>query len=57
MILRSGEVEGGRGRTVEALAGFIGTSVGSGTGLTWRSAGCAGESEIGLHLFLIDFGG
>jgi hypothetical protein len=31
VILRSGEVESEQGRTVEALAGFIGT--GSGTGL------------------------
>jgi hypothetical protein len=32
VILRSGEVESERGRTVEALAGFIGASAGNGTG-------------------------
>jgi hypothetical protein len=41
VILRSGEVESERGRTVKASAGFIG--VGSGTGLAWRSAGRAGS--------------
>ena len=43
MILRSGEVESERGRTVEALAGFIGVGAGSGTGLAWRGAGHAGS--------------
>jgi hypothetical protein len=38
VILRSGEVESERGRTVEALVGFIGASVGVGTGLAWRGA-------------------
>src|SRR5688572_26890392 len=33
VILRSGEVESERGRTVEALASFIGADAGSGTGL------------------------
>jgi hypothetical protein len=42
MILSSGEVESGQGRTVEALAIFIGAVAGSGTGLAWRSAGHAG---------------
>jgi hypothetical protein len=41
-ILRSGEVESDRGRTVEALAGFIGASTGSGTSLAWRGAGRVG---------------
>ena len=41
VILRSGEVESGRGRTVEALDGFIGA--GSGTGLAWRGAGRLGS--------------
>jgi hypothetical protein len=45
VILRSGEVESERGRTVEALAGFIGagTGTGSGTGMAWRGAGRAGS--------------
>jgi hypothetical protein len=43
MILRSGEVESGRGRTFEASAGFIGAGVGSGMGLAWRGAGRAGS--------------
>jgi hypothetical protein len=34
VILRSGEVESERGRTVEASVGFIGAGVG--TGLAWR---------------------
>jgi hypothetical protein len=42
VILRSGEVESGWGRTVEALAGFIGAGCGIGTGLAWRGAGRAG---------------
>jgi hypothetical protein len=33
VILRSGEVESERGRTVEAFAGFIGVCASSGTGL------------------------
>jgi hypothetical protein len=43
-ILRSGEVESERGRTIEALAGFIGTGTRSGTGLARRDAVCAGLS-------------
>jgi hypothetical protein len=42
VILRSGEVESGRGRMVEASTGFIGAGAGSGTGLDWRGAGRAG---------------
>ena len=42
VILRSGEVESERGRTVEALAGFIGAS--RGTGLARRGAVRAGLS-------------
>src|SRR5688572_2200491 len=42
VILRSDEVESERGRTVEALAGFIGAGVGNGTGSAWRDAGRAG---------------
>jgi hypothetical protein len=42
-ILRSGEVESERGRTVEALAGFIGAGAGSGTGLAWRGVGRVGS--------------
>jgi hypothetical protein len=38
VILRFGEVESERGRTVEALAGFIGAGAGNGTGSTWRDA-------------------
>ena len=44
VIWRSGEVESERGRTVEALAGFIGASAGSGTGLAWRGVVRAGSS-------------
>ena len=46
VIWRSGEVESERGRTVEALAGFIGagTGTGSGTGMAWRGAVRAGSS-------------
>jgi hypothetical protein len=47
VILRSSEVESERGRTVEALAGFIGA--GSGTSLAWRGAGRAG-SGVGRAL-------
>jgi hypothetical protein len=43
MILRSGEVESERGRTVEASAGFIGAGAGSGTGLAWRGTGHGGS--------------
>jgi hypothetical protein len=43
VILRSSEVESGRGCTVEALAGFIGADTGSGTGLAWRGAGHVGS--------------
>jgi hypothetical protein len=42
-ILRSGEVESQRGRTVEASAGFIGAGAGSGTSLAGHSAGHAGS--------------
>jgi hypothetical protein len=49
VILRSGEVESGRGRTVEALAGFIGVGSGSGTGLAWRGVGRA-RSGVGRAL-------
>jgi hypothetical protein len=42
VILRSGEVESERGRTVEALAGFIGVGAGNGTGSAWRDTGRAG---------------
>jgi hypothetical protein len=49
VIWRSGEVESERGRTVEALAGFIGASAGSGTGLAWRGAERA-ESAPGRAL-------
>jgi hypothetical protein len=45
VILRSGEVESERGRTVEALASFIG----AGTGSAWRDAGRAG-SGVGRAL-------
>jgi hypothetical protein len=44
VILRSGEVESERGRTVEASVGFIGAGVGVGTGLAWRGAARAGPS-------------
>jgi hypothetical protein len=40
VILRSGKVESERGRTVEALAGFIGAD--NGTSSAWRDAGHAG---------------
>jgi hypothetical protein len=40
---RSSEVESERGRTVEALAGFIGTGASGCTGLAWRGAGHAGS--------------
>jgi hypothetical protein len=43
VILRSGEVESERGRTVEALAGFIGASAGKGTSSAWHDAGRAGS--------------
>jgi hypothetical protein len=43
VILHSGEVESGRGRTVEASAGFIGAGVGNGTGLAWHGVGRAGS--------------
>jgi hypothetical protein len=44
VILRSGEVESERGRTVEASVGFIGAGAGVGTGLAWHDAACAGPS-------------
>jgi hypothetical protein len=43
VILRSDEVESERGRTVEALAGFIAAGAGSGMGLAWRGMGRAGS--------------
>jgi hypothetical protein len=43
VILLSGEVESERGRTVEALACFIGAGAGNGTGSAWRDAGHAGS--------------
>jgi hypothetical protein len=49
VILRSGDVESERGRTIEALAGFIGAGVGNGMGSAWRDAGCAG-SGVGRAL-------
>jgi hypothetical protein len=42
MILCSGEVESERGRTVEALAGFIGAGAGNDTGSAWRDVGRVG---------------
>jgi hypothetical protein len=44
VILRSGEVESKRGRTFEALAGFIGAGAGSGTGLAWPARGTWGRA-------------
>jgi hypothetical protein len=38
VVLRSGEVESERGRTVEASVGFIGAGAGVGMGLAWRGA-------------------
>jgi hypothetical protein len=49
VILRSGEVESERGRTVEALAGFIGAGASNGTGSTWRDVGRVG-SGVGRAL-------
>jgi hypothetical protein len=43
VVLCSSKVESERGRTVEALAGFIGAGMGSGTGLAWCGAGRAGS--------------
>jgi hypothetical protein len=43
LILRSGEVESERGRTVEASAGFIGAGAGSGTSFAWCGVGRAGS--------------
>jgi hypothetical protein len=43
VILRFGEVKSERGRTVEALADFIGAGSGSGMDLVWRGAGHAGS--------------
>jgi hypothetical protein len=40
VILRSGKVESERGRTVEALAGFIGAGMGS----AWRAVSGAGRA-------------
>jgi hypothetical protein len=39
VILRSDEVESEQGRTVEASVGFIGASVGGGTGSAWCAWG------------------
>jgi hypothetical protein len=39
----SSEVESARGRTAEALAGFIGSGVGNGTGSAWRYVGRVGS--------------
>jgi hypothetical protein len=48
VILRSGEVQSERGRTVEASPGFIGASVGRGRGrgmgFAWHGVGRAGSS-------------
>jgi hypothetical protein len=44
VILRSGEVESERGRTVEASVGFIGAGVGGGMGLAGHGAVRAGSS-------------
>jgi hypothetical protein len=44
VILRSGEVESERGRTVEASVGFIGVGMGMGTSLAWRGVALAGPS-------------
>jgi hypothetical protein len=44
VILRSGEVESERGRTVEASVGFIGAGTGVGTGFGWRGAARVGLS-------------
>jgi hypothetical protein len=43
VILRSGEVESERRRTVQASAGFIGAGAGSGTSLAWLGAGHVGS--------------
>jgi hypothetical protein len=42
VILRSGEVESERGRTVEALAGFIGAGTGNGTSFGLARSGAHG---------------
>jgi hypothetical protein len=44
VFLRSGEVESERGRTVEALAGFIGAGAGGGTDSACHGAVRAGPS-------------
>jgi hypothetical protein len=43
VISCSSEVESARGRTTEALAGFIGAGAGIGMGAAWRDAGRAGS--------------
>jgi hypothetical protein len=43
VILRSSEVESERGRTVEALAGFIGAGADNGTSSAWRDVGRVGS--------------
>jgi hypothetical protein len=44
VILRSGEVESERGRTIEASVGFIGAGAGRGTSSAWRGAVRVGPS-------------
>ena len=44
VILRSGEVESERGRTVEASVGFIGAGAGVGTSLAWHGTARVGSS-------------
>jgi hypothetical protein len=43
VILRSSEVESERGRTVGALASFIGVDAGNAMGSAWRDAGRPGS--------------
>jgi hypothetical protein len=43
VISCSGEVESERGRTDEALAGFIGAGMGNGTSSAWRDVGHVGS--------------
>jgi hypothetical protein len=49
VISCSGEVESVRGRTAEALAGFIGAGAGNCMGSAWRNVGRAG-SDAGRAL-------
>jgi hypothetical protein len=53
VILRSGEVESERGRTVEASAGFIGAGAGNGTGAAWRDARLKGKCALGPFLSVL----